>query len=161
MPNSFQVKAVDRVELRQYTDVIIFSTQGERSLASMLGGGKSRIHPRKYVTESIPLAGDYDGDTVYAIWHPEFTEKFKNADPSFADEPPEIQDAFVKNKETVGEFLNRAPLADPENHMKSALQFLLGTLKDVSVVGKYSNWHSIAVYTEGYRSAEAKRLAYM
>lgn len=41
-----KVKAVDRPELRIYTDVIIFPTKGQRSLASMLAGG------------------DYDGDIV-------------------------------------------------------------------------------------------------
>lgn len=34
-----QVRAVWKDELRKYCDVIIFSVRGERSLASMLGGG--------------------------------------------------------------------------------------------------------------------------
>jgi len=39
-PNiSTQVRAVWKDELRKYCDVIVFSTQGDRSLASMLGGG--------------------------------------------------------------------------------------------------------------------------
>lgn len=41
-----KVKAVDCTALRMYTDVIVFPIKGERSLASMLGGG------------------DYDGDIV-------------------------------------------------------------------------------------------------
>jgi hypothetical protein len=34
-----QVKAVEYPELSSYVDVLVFSTQGSQSLASMLGGG--------------------------------------------------------------------------------------------------------------------------
>lgn len=49
-------------ELRHRKDVMIFSTQGEFPLAGKLSGG------------------DYDGDTVTAIWDPKLTAEFQNYD---------------------------------------------------------------------------------
>jgi RNA-dependent RNA polymerase len=47
LPTDIQrVKAVDKKELAHLTDVIVFSTKGNRSKVSLLSGG------------------DYDGDTV-------------------------------------------------------------------------------------------------
>ncbi|ETI24302.1 hypothetical protein G647_03671 [Cladophialophora carrionii CBS 160.54] len=55
-------KAVYKHELRNYKNVILFSTRGNKSTAALLSGG------------------DYDGDTVTCIWDPRFTEPFCNAE---------------------------------------------------------------------------------
>ena len=55
-------RAVYKHELRHYKNVILFSTKGQTSTASLLSGG------------------DYDGDTVTCIWDPRFIEHFRNVD---------------------------------------------------------------------------------
>ncbi|KAF8517651.1 RNA dependent RNA polymerase-domain-containing protein [Gautieria morchelliformis] len=146
VPSDVQkVRAVWRDELRKYRDVIIFSVRGERSLASMLGGG------------------DYDGDTAHVIWEPSIVKAFRNPDDKFADPPLGIDDAFERDTMTVDEFLekHKAQHDMPVTVAESLQDYLLASLKDVSLVGQYSNWHDIAVYKYGYEHDEAWRLAYM
>lgn len=96
------------------------------------------------------------------IWQPEIVAHFKNADPSFADPPADIEENFVKNTESVVEFLHRAPpTRDSSIHVRELQRFLLGALKNQTVVGQYSKMHDVAVYTLGYAHPETKRLAYM
>ncbi|EXJ60846.1 hypothetical protein A1O7_04999 [Cladophialophora yegresii CBS 114405] len=54
-------RAVYKHELRNYKNVILFSTRGSRSTAALLSGG------------------DYDGDRVTCVWDPRFTEPFCGA----------------------------------------------------------------------------------
>ena len=111
----------------------------------------------------IQKLGDYDGDKVTVIWQPEIVEFFRNADPSFADPPKDIQDKFVKNTETVDEFLQRVPSdsANTKARTREIQRYTLGALKDWSIVGKYSKMHDYAVYMLGYSHEESIRLAYM
>ncbi|KAH0591531.1 hypothetical protein H2248_001593 [Termitomyces sp. 'cryptogamus'] len=51
--------AVDRPELSRWADVLIVSTKGEKSFASMLSGG------------------DYDGDEVFILFLSSLLEHFK------------------------------------------------------------------------------------
>ncbi|KAK7061800.1 RNA-dependent RNA polymerase [Favolaschia claudopus] len=108
--------AVDRPELRHYTDVIVLSVKGSRRAADYLSGG------------------DYDGDKGLVIWQPELVDKFVNADLRFSQEPPELREMQA---------------------------YLLSGLRDMAVVGQYSNWHLNATYSLGYRHSETIRLAYM
>lgn len=155
---------MEHEKLRQYTDVIIFSIKGARSLASLLGGGRCL----EYETSSFRspnIIGDYDGDKVSVIWQPEIVAHFKNADPSFADPPADIEENFVKNTESVVEFLHRVPPSSPTSdssiYVRELQRFLLGALRNQTVVGQYSKMHDVAVYTLGYAHPETKRLAYM
>ncbi|KAH8114962.1 RNA dependent RNA polymerase-domain-containing protein [Phellopilus nigrolimitatus] len=145
VPTDIQkVTAVERPELRQFCNVIIFSTKGKRSLASMLGGG------------------DYDGDKVIAIWQPEIVKNFRNADVSYANPPEGLNKCFVQNTETVKELLQRVPpTTDYDAHVHELQTFLLGSLKNQSAVGNYSVMHDNAVYEHGYFDERTKRLAYM
>ena len=96
------------------------------------------------------------------IWQPEIVESFTNADPSYADSPPGLQDAFLKNVETVESFLERAPPEkDAKRHLSEVQKFLLSGIRDQHLVGMYSKYHDNAVYKYGYFHEEAKRLAYM
>ena len=56
-----KVKAVRKLELIDLKDVVVFSTKGDRSLASMLSGG------------------DYDGDEAWVCWQKDIVENFDNA----------------------------------------------------------------------------------
>ncbi|KAI9845512.1 MAG: hypothetical protein M1837_004851 [Sclerophora amabilis] len=59
-----KVRAVFKPELRQYKDVIVFSTKGSTPLASVLSGG------------------DYDGDEAWVCWEPRIVHNFQNVAPT-------------------------------------------------------------------------------
>jgi len=83
-------------ELRHLKDVMIFSTQGDFPLAGKLSGG------------------DYDGDTVTAIWDPAFTTTFHNEEvPKL---PSKLTCGIVSENQHVGEiFTGITPSADQAN----------------------------------------------
>ncbi|KAI9822511.1 MAG: hypothetical protein M1827_000230 [Pycnora praestabilis] len=58
-----KVRAVEKAQLRQYKDVIIFSTKGNVPLASVLSGG------------------DYDGDRAWVCWDPRLVDTFQGTGP--------------------------------------------------------------------------------
>ena len=111
---------MDHNELRQFYDVIFFSTKATRSPLSLLGGG------------------DYDGDTCTLIWDPPIVESFNNTplrDGGLCDgDPP---DDFLANN-----FLyTSANLADlctgDQRTLEEELKKSLATPVDI-VVGSYS-----------------------
>ncbi|KAL8655036.1 MAG: hypothetical protein Q9226_003197 [Calogaya cf. arnoldii] len=62
LPSDIQkVRAVFKVELKAYRDVIVFSSKGACSLAEKLSGG------------------DYDGDKAWVCWEPRVVGPFENA----------------------------------------------------------------------------------
>ncbi|KAI0944787.1 hypothetical protein AcW1_001640 [Taiwanofungus camphoratus] len=147
-----KVRAVFHERLRNYVDVIVISTMSHlykdqplhRHLASMTGGG------------------DYDGDTMEAYWQPEIVEQFNNAHPCFATPPPTVQACLSGNMESVNDFLQHVSLSTPKDLLISELQnYLLGALKNTSVVGTYSTWWENAIYKSGYDHKDTIFLAYM
>ncbi|KAJ7068354.1 RNA dependent RNA polymerase-domain-containing protein [Mycena amicta] len=135
--------AVDRPELRFLTDVIVLSTKGARRAADFLGGG------------------DYDGDKGLVIWEPEIVATFKNAPLEYSLEPAHVAGAFSKKVETVGDFLLRTQKLSLEETLREKQSYCLNALREIAVVGQYSNWHMHATYTLGYTHPETIRLAYM
>jgi hypothetical protein len=68
LPSDIQrIRFVYRPELEPFKDVLIFSSKGERSLASLLSGG------------------DYDGDTCWATWDQNLVRSFTN----YSNGPPD------------------------------------------------------------------------
>jgi hypothetical protein len=110
----------------------------------------------------VILSGDYDGDTVLVIWQPELVEAFQNADEKYADPPKDMESRFFqKEVERVSTFLEKTA-GLPEIEKIHELQYhLLGALRNTSLVGRYSNYHNIAVYQKGYEDPETRRLATM
>ncbi|CAK5275618.1 unnamed protein product [Mycena citricolor] len=135
--------AVDKPELRHFTDVIVLSTKGPRRAADFLSGG------------------DYDGDKGLLVWHPSFVDPFVPAPLHFSEEPVGVASAFSPNNELVAEFLERTRTMTPAQQLSEMQAYLLSAVLNISVVGKYSNWHLNALYTLGYRDPETIRLAYM
>ncbi|KAG7096864.1 hypothetical protein E1B28_004272 [Marasmius oreades] len=139
-------EAIDCPQLRDMTGIIFFSTRGSRRAADFLGGG------------------DYDGDKVLLIYDPSIVDDFKNADINFADPRMDIErDNFSKHTETVSQLLERAEPTEeqPLARVRALQQYLLGGLKNMSLVGEYSNMHDYATYTLGYSHEETIRLAHM
>ncbi|KAH7912600.1 RNA dependent RNA polymerase-domain-containing protein [Hygrophoropsis aurantiaca] len=139
-----KVKAVEKRELRQYTDVIICPTQGMRRFADLLAGG------------------DYDGDKAIAIWDPNIVQHFTNADLKYSTPAPDfLKDNFVKESLSAHTFWEENKHKHSELLLPLVQKFLLGGLRDTSLVGKYSNFHDLAIYLKGYNHSETIRLAYM
>ncbi|CAA7259841.1 unnamed protein product [Cyclocybe aegerita] len=136
-------KSVDRPELRHHVDVIVFSTKGPRRAADYLSGG------------------DYDGDKGIYIYQPELVNLFKNADERFSNPPKDIEKYFKPHNEQVVAFQERTAALPVEEQIRELQKFLLSTVRDTTIVGKYSNYHEMALYTLGYCHKETIRLAYM
>ncbi|KAI0005558.1 RNA dependent RNA polymerase-domain-containing protein [Russula compacta] len=160
-----KVEAVEYEQLADYINVIVFSTKGSRSLASLLaGGGSSSLFLLPLViklTTGRAIRPDYDGDTVMVNWAPSVVEKFK---PSKVVEKPDgfEKKYFVEHVERVQNFcdFHRHSNSDKTQIQKSLLLVMLRGL-DEAYVGNYSKFHSYAVYTKGYSDKETIRLAYM
>ncbi|KAI0053138.1 hypothetical protein FA95DRAFT_934567 [Auriscalpium vulgare] len=144
LPTDVQkVKAVFAPELDAYSNVIVFSTQGSRSLASLLAGG------------------DYDGDRVEVIWDPAIVAAFKNADVKYATPPADLDADFEFKNETVAEFLACAADMSEVERTRKLQQVLMEPLREPFLVGAYSSMHDNAIYRMGYDHKETIRLAYM
>jgi RNA-dependent RNA polymerase len=105
-------------------------------------------------------AGDYDGDTAIVIWTPDIVEPFENADEKYSIEPEGLDKCFQRENEQVDAFLQRTASHSPDEKVFAVQQFLLGSLRDTSIVGKYSTMHDNAIYSLGYKHPRTIRLAY-
>ncbi|EIN08814.1 hypothetical protein PUNSTDRAFT_44349 [Punctularia strigosozonata HHB-11173 SS5] len=129
------VKAVYRPALHRYTNQIVISVKGDRSLASILAGG------------------DYDGDKCFVTWDPAIVEPFKNAHLRYADPPDGFEDAFEKNPISVAE-LEPASIRDWQ-------RYLLALDSHRDMVGIFSKRHTLAIYLYGLRHQTTRFLSHM
>ncbi|KAF5352350.1 hypothetical protein D9756_006189 [Leucocoprinus leucothites] len=136
-----KVAAVDKPELFPWPDVIIISTKGPRSLASLLSGG------------------DMDGDELFIIREAELVEPFQNK-PFVAGPPDLLEKNFQKHVETVSQFCERVKFLPPAKSQSELQKALLLSLSG-DRKGLYSKFHDNAIEKYGYNSREAIRLAYM
>ncbi|KAI6830724.1 hypothetical protein KC332_g14599 [Hortaea werneckii] len=81
-----KARVVFRPELAYFHDVVVFSAQGPRPLASKLSGG------------------DYDGDTFWVCWEPTLVDPFMNAPAPWSTRPAEFF-GFTKDQVTLNELL--------------------------------------------------------
>ncbi|KAL9027391.1 MAG: hypothetical protein Q9196_004077 [Gyalolechia fulgens] len=100
LPSDVQkVRAVFKLELTKFRDVIVFPSKGDRPLAEKLSGG------------------DYDGDRAWICWEPLLVEPFQNA-PTILDAPPlsaygiEVDQTtvsdLVRSEDYTSQFLHHA-----------------------------------------------------
>ena len=127
LPSDVQkVRAVNNEHLRELKDVIVFSTQGMRSLAGMLSGG------------------DYDGDRCWICWDQRIVGPFR-------DEGSEVKEFanerrwFTKDTTRVNQLELAPPLTAPKK-ARIARSFLrAGALSilnsEPDQVGRYSKIH--------------------
>ncbi|KAF9076729.1 RNA dependent RNA polymerase-domain-containing protein [Rhodocollybia butyracea] len=139
-------KAVDRLELRHYTDVILISVKGARRGADWLGGG------------------DYDGDKALVLYQPEIVSEFKNADRKLGDPREDIKASyFFTHTETVAELVDRVLVTsdNPLAQVHAFQEYLIGGIKTASGAGRASNMHDFLMYTKGYAHPETIRMAHI
>ncbi|KAF8079235.1 RNA dependent RNA polymerase-domain-containing protein [Lyophyllum atratum] len=142
LPSDVQkVKAVDRPEFFNYPDVLIVSTKGDCSMASLLAGG------------------DCDGDDLFIIREKSIVDPFQSK-PLSSMPPNLLQEYFEGHPERVKQFADRVASMSPHEAQKSFQEILLLNLSD-SKVGLYSNFQDFAVWKYGYTNKESIRLAYM
>ena len=107
------------------------------------------------------MTGDYDGDKGLVIFQPEVVEAFKEPPLHYSEPPPDIKSYFKRENEEVVTFLAKVAPLDDAGKIYKLQEYLLGAIRDTSVVGKYSIFHETATYTLGYTHRETIRLAYM
>ncbi|TKY85806.1 hypothetical protein EX895_005347 [Sporisorium graminicola] len=137
-----KVRAVMRPELSLYKDVVVFSTKGQRPLASLLSGG------------------DYDGDLIRVFWEPELVRPFQNADVRYADCPFEIEDVFLRIQKTVGEFVAEHKDKHKDERDRELIKELVKGAFEPNVRGLYGAMHLFTAWQFGTWSAEAVELAH-
>ncbi|KAL9598675.1 MAG: hypothetical protein Q9219_004344 [cf. Caloplaca sp. 3 TL-2023] len=100
LPSDIQkVRAVFKLELRGFRDVIVFPSKGDRSLAEKLSGG------------------DYDGDRAWICWEPLIVSPFQNAtfvsnaaplsEYGIVTDPTQVSD-FIRSEDYTTRFLRHA-----------------------------------------------------
>ena len=87
---------------------------------------------------------------------------FRNANEKFSVEPPGLAACFssTDGNEKVQEFVGRTAAWSPLERTLVMQTYLLGALRDTSVVGKYSSMHDNAIYSLGYSNPRTVKLAY-
>ncbi|QRV85354.1 RNA-dependent RNA polymerase [Ceratobasidium sp. AG-Ba] len=142
------VRKVNAVENHQllslgYCDVIIFSTKGECSLASLLSGG------------------DYDGDTVVMIWDESITSQFINSDLSSARPSDSFEsDNFNKSKQKLGDLVARLALRGESKEAALSRILLQGAVAK-RLEGRYNVFYRNSVYLNGLDHPDTIRLGQM
>jgi RNA-dependent RNA polymerase len=109
----------------------------------------------------INSAGDYDGDKGVVFYDPDIVKNFQNADEKYSYEPKGLAVNFSQNTDKVADVLERIRGESPISQLQELQKFLLGAIRDTSMVGKYSSYHDHAIYTLGYNHPETIRLNYM
>uniref|UniRef100_V5GHL2 RNA-dependent RNA polymerase n=1 Tax=Kalmanozyma brasiliensis (strain GHG001) TaxID=1365824 RepID=V5GHL2_KALBG len=137
-----KVRAVFRRELAMYKDVVVFSTKGQRPLASLLSGG------------------DYDGDLIRVFWEPKLVEPFENADVRYADCPFPIEDVFERSDRTVAEFVAEHADKGIDERDRALIKELVAGAFQPAVQGLYGAMHLYAAWQFGTHSKESVDLAH-
>jgi len=110
------------------------------------------------LTTLFTSLGDYDGDTLIALWKAAIVKMFHNADAKYSLEPLGLDSAFQRDQEKAVDFIKRTQFATEVERCHAMQKYLLGALCDTSLVGKYSTMHDNAIYEYGYSSWRATKL---
>ncbi|KAJ1300623.1 hypothetical protein OPQ81_002276 [Rhizoctonia solani] len=139
-----KVVAVNNHDLwsQSYFDVVVFSTKGSRSLASLLSGG------------------DYDGDTVVMIWDESITTPFQNSHERFADPDADFErNNFKKSKELLRDIKAHAKLRK-EDIIPRLVTAMLQNIAP-NQFGIYNILYRACAYVKGLNHPETARLGHM
>jgi RNA-dependent RNA polymerase len=105
------------------------------------------------------FVGDYDGDTILAIWHLVMVLHFQNADEKYSKDPQGLEHAFTRDTETGATFLEKTAKMDSITKIQAMQTYLLGALSDPSLIGNYSVMHNNAIYKYGYGHPRTHKIA--
>jgi len=94
------------------------------------------------------------------MWSPTLVLPFKNADPKLGSEPPGLDRGFTRDQEKGRAFLERTGGWESSKREQAMQVYLLGALRDTSLVGKYSSMHINTMYRFGYNHPRTVKLAY-
>jgi len=94
------------------------------------------------------------------MWATDFVLPFQNADEKLGSEPPGLDLGFTRDQEKGKAFLERIGGWESSKRVQALQVYLLGALRDTSLVGKYSSMHINAIYRDGYNNPRAVKLAY-
>lgn len=120
-----KVRVAFKPELMGLKDVIVFSTKGNHSLASMLSGG------------------DYDGDRAWVCWEPDIVDNFINAD--MPNLPDLVKDALLKqDTRSYQDVVQNHPGESTSVFLKNAFAF---TMKP-SLLGRCTNYKERFCYAQ-------------
>ncbi|KAG2095304.1 RNA dependent RNA polymerase-domain-containing protein [Suillus discolor] len=157
LPSDVQkATAVSHPKLTSYFDVIIFPVQGERSLASYLGGGD--CDGGELLLLLIFLSDCFFEDTVVLVWFKDLVENFNGA--PLCETPVDLRNDFEEDIKHLLDFDQRvSKLSDKEAQIAFQKVLLLELVETKYKL--YSGFHDAVVYQDGYDSTTAVRLAYM
>ncbi|KAG9083156.1 hypothetical protein FS749_006259 [Ceratobasidium sp. UAMH 11750] len=126
-----------------YHDVVVFSTKGDCSLASLLSGG------------------DYDGDNVVMIWDEAITSSFINSDLSSARPSHDFDRTnFDKSKEMLGDLVSRLRLQKQDLQTELVKALLQGAVAK-RLEGRYNVFYRNSAYINGLDHPDTIRLGHM
>jgi len=94
------------------------------------------------------------------MWAPTLVLPFKNADPKLGSEPPGLDRGFTRDQEKGRAFLERTGGWESSKRAQAMQVYLLGALRDTSLVGRYSSMHINTMYQVGYNHPRTVKLAY-
>ena len=91
----------------------------------------------------------------------QIVNSYRPADLQFSLEPKEVADAFSKVNEKVLVFLERIYSQKEAEKLKELQKYLLGAIRDSSIIGTYSTFHDNATYRFGYDHKNTIYLVYV
>lgn len=94
------------------------------------------------------------------MWAPTLVLPFQNANEKLGSEPPGLDRGFTRDQEKGRGFLERTGGWESSKRVQAMQVYLLGALRDASLVGKYSSMHVNAIYKYGYNHPRTVKLAY-
>lgn len=98
---------------------------------------------------------------MHGFWNKDLLSGFKSADPSLADTPQSVMNSLDETYVKVSQFLEMTSTVSEENKISLMQDYLLGSLKNPAMVGKYSTWWENSIYSNGYFHPDTVRLAYL
>jgi hypothetical protein len=130
-----RIRLVYRPELAHLKNVIVFSAQGPRSLASKLSGG------------------DYDGDKFWICWDEKLVQPFRNA-PAPWEAEPEDMDKYLEGFGIVKDSERLADVLSEPNGVRKWLRKSMEARMGTDWVGIVSNLHVSHTHHSGSISDE-------
>lgn len=87
-------------------------------------------------------------------------QAFTNADLKYSIVPQGMDYCFAHDTLSVRDFLETMKSESTTTMVRNAQRYLLGALRDTTLLGNYSNYHDNAIHEKGYAHPVAINYAY-